>query len=278
MKPKILILLALACLASGCATHRLTYYPHTAYATNSFTSKSGHSFKVIHTTEKDRFHEETESREKSPAPKPDTNGGKAGPAALDPEPGNAAAADQDEFEGTDRAAAKTSIAAASTEDFQNLKALLATLPKDKAMRSHQPPISKDKSSNRISEEMRNVSVDAFLFASKKEEDNDYHIILGNAPKGLFNKFMNVEVSGIPVQGPSRQALISARHEFEAFFTANNALPGTSGYAHYQPPIHVKMSGSLFYDIDHKPGKVGPNKIRPRTSWEIHPVTHVEFEP
>ena len=33
---------------------------------------------------------------------------------------------------------------------------------------------------------------------------------------------------------------------------------------------------LIYDIDHAPGVVGPSGMRPRTSWEIHPVTKLDL--
>ena len=275
MKNKILALLAVIALTSGCTVYRVPYIRQTAVATNSFTSsKSGRAIKVVHTTEKDRFEEETEkpSDEKSTPTK-------AGPNASLEATLEVAEADNDEFEGKDRAAAKTSIADAPMENFQNLKALIKTLPKDTVMLSHQPPISKAKTSNRVAEEKRNVTVTAYLFAAKKEDDGDYHVILGHAAKSSINKFLNVEVSGVPHSGAFRQPLISVRHDFESFFPQHDKhLATTSGYSHYDPPIQVKLSGSLFYDIDHKPGEVGPEKIRPKTSWEIHPVTHIEFEP
>ena len=39
-----------------------------------------------------------------------------------------------------------------------------------------------------------------------------------------------------------------------------------------------VCGSLFYDISHSPGTVGPQGLRPGTAWEIHPVTSIVFEP
>ena len=53
-----------------------------------------------------------------------------------------------------------------------------SLPSDQFMRSYNPPITEDADSDRVQEEKRNVSVTAFLYATKKEADNDYHMILG----------------------------------------------------------------------------------------------------
>ena len=53
---------------------------------------------------------------------------------------------------------------------------------------------------------------------------------------------------------------------------------TGSYIKFTPAIPVKVQGSLFYDIDHEPGVIGPTGFRPKTAWEIHPVTDIEFEP
>ena len=63
-----------------------------------------------------------------------------------------------------------------------------------------------------------------------------------------------------------------------YFRANqNALP-EDGYDKYDPPIPVQIVGSLFFDVDHQPGEVGPVGMKPKTSWEIHPVSDIQFEP
>ncbi len=123
-----------------------------------------------------------------------------------------------------------------------------------------------------------VTVTAFLFASSRERDNDFHCIVGS-DSSTPTRLMNVEVSGLPPSSsPFRGTLLTARNEFKAFFTANqNALP-TDGYDKYAPPIPVQIVGSLFFDVDHQPGEVGPVGMRPRTSWEIHPVSDIRFEP
>jgi hypothetical protein len=184
---------------------------------------------------------------------------------------------KDNFQGTDRKAAKTSISAAPVVDRSDVGELLAHLPdSDFNMMHHQPAISKSASSDRVIEEEQNVTVQVgYIYAFAKEKDNDYHVILGNAP-GQPAQFINVEISGLPKSGPFRAQLKQARETFENFFGDNIS---TTGYHKFtDEPIPVRIRGSLFYDIDHPPGAVGPTGLKPTTAWEIHPVTEITFEP
>jgi hypothetical protein len=183
-----------------------------------------------------------------------------------------AVSDADTFAGHARAAAKTSIADAPVEDFADLPAFLATLPSDDAMRHHVPKITEAADSNRVAEERRNVRVHAYIWAAKKESDNDYHLMLGTKSGPPF---VTAEVTGLPTSGPFRTRLAKARQEFVAL--AGSRLPGADKYERLSPPIAVVVTGSIFYDIDHAPGAVGPKWAKPGTAWEIHPVTEIGVE-
>jgi hypothetical protein len=39
---------------------------------------------------------------------------------------------------------------------------------------------------------------------------------------------------------------------------------------------VLIEGSLFFDIDHAAGVVGPEGKRPKKAWEIHPITKIKL--
>jgi len=233
----------LAAFASGCTTFRA---PHTVTAKYSLTA----------TGQNDGFTEETE------ALSPDellAAGGTAG----------------DVFRGTDRRNAKTSIADADVEEFATIRLLRQTLPSDAEMKAL--GISKEPNSGRVDEETRNVEVSAYLFAVKKEDDQDFHLIVGDQGCHSPGCFLNVEVSGWPksTQHPDRHALMAAREAFIDYFEGDD--PGTtSGYDVSSPPIAVKITGSLFFDVDHSAGTVGPQGYRPNTAWEIHPVSDIEF--
>ena len=84
----------------------------------------------------------------------------------------------DDFRGTARKAAKLSVVNAKIENFDDLEDLLGTLPTKRKMTKHQPPIETDAQSERVEEEKRNARVRTFLYAASREDDNDFHLIVG----------------------------------------------------------------------------------------------------
>jgi hypothetical protein len=189
------------------------------------------------------------------------------------------AAGGDNFAGTDRKAAKLAISNAKTESFSDLKDLIATLVADNKMIKHKPPIKKDAKQGRVKEEERNVRVRAFIYAASRENDNDFHLIIGRNPKASPLMCMTMEISALPPKTSNAFArLKSARDAYKNFF--GSKLPGPS-YHFYRPPIPIEIEGSLFFDITHATGgHPGPNDLRPHipTIWEIHPITKIAFEP
>jgi hypothetical protein len=140
---------------------------------------------------------------------------------------------------------------------------------------------------RVDAEKRMVTVLGYIYATKKEDDNDYHLILGTKTCKKPDCFMTAEVSGVPRLSKDRAKLEKARDEFEdqiTSFTPSGGMPTGSDYLRFQTPIPVQVTGPLFYDADHKidrdtrEGGVGPAWARPSTSWEIHPVVRIEFDP
>ena len=113
------------------------------------------------------------------------------------------------------------------------------------------------SSDRVDEEKRNVRVKAFLYAASREDDNDYHLIIGRAPNKPA-KYMTAEISGLPPGGSaSFGKLDAARSAYFEYF--GDGLPGTS-YDFYDPPREIEIEGSLFWDASHASGgRPGPQK-------------------
>jgi hypothetical protein len=179
------------------------------------------------------------------------------------------------FRGQDRKGPKTSIADAEIENFENLRSLIASLPSDDDMRNHEPPVEKD-SMSRFAEERRNVRVAAWIYAIKYEADQDWHVIIGTDPSTTSKTFFNAEVSGLPSQSSAAfETLLKVRQQLANIL--DNDLPQEGSYRKYEDPIPVLIGGSLFYDIDHAPGIVGPTGMRPRTAWEIHPITSLDLK-
>src|SRR5262249_49245173 len=146
--------------------------------------------------------------------------------------------------------------------------------------------------DRKPEELRNVQVKAWICAVKfewgKTGDNDFHVILSsNATAGAGAQFMTIEVSALPVlaaatnanplptidkKSPDYTPLLRARKQLVGFFT-DHRLNET--FYKLPRPIGVTVTGSLHFDGDHVPGKKdspGPAGMKPKTVWEIHPVS------
>ena len=98
------------------------------------------------------------------------------------------------------------------------------------------------------------------------------MIHGDGPDAENPVYLNVEVSGIPVGGTNanRKQLIAVRDQFKAAFDLGRT--GPNSYQRPDEPIPIRITGSLFWDIDHRPGAVGPDYLKPMTSWEIDPVS------
>ncbi|MBZ5680278.1 MAG: hypothetical protein LAO24_09255 [Acidobacteriia bacterium] len=245
----------------------------------------GPTYRILKTTEVDSYESTRPAKalrlalhgKKTPAPAAIAAAAKLSPAkgALAAKP---AAAAGDNFAGTARKAAKLSIAAAKTENFTDVSKLIASLtPVDQMVKLK---ISTSATSNRVAQEKRNVHVTGFLFAASREADNDFHLIVGRDPKAGQETYMTMEISGLPPATSSAfAALNTARTAYKQFFGTKN-LPG-AGYHFYQPPIPVKVDGSLFFDATHSKGQApGPPSLKSRmpTIWEIHPVTKIKLGP
>jgi hypothetical protein len=182
---------------------------------------------------------------------------------------------EDIFTGHDRAAAKTSFPkGVKPAKEKTLDAFITDLMSkypDSYMKTKK--ISKNEDSNRVKEENKIAVVDAYICASKKETDNDFHVILCTDPSKGDQQNFTSEVTGIPKYGNQADDLIIPRNKFKDYF--KDRLPG-SKYEIYDPPIHVKVTGALFFDVDHPAGAVGPAGHKPKTAWEIHPVIDIEF--
>jgi hypothetical protein len=238
---------------------RLARLPEAAsvVAVGELTSPKGTKYRILKTRELDPY-------EKPLAPEEIAT---AGAARMTP---------GDNFAGTDRRDAKLSIVSAATEQFGDLQNLVGSLTADDDMINHNPEITKDPNSPRVSEEQRNVRVQAFLYAASREADNDFHFIVGRDPNASAT-YMNMELSGLPPSASNTFApLNTARNAYKTF--VNGQLP-SAGYHHYDPPIPIEVEGSLFFDITHATGPhPGPAKLRPETIWEVHPISHIVFEP
>lgn len=215
-------------------------------------------YAFIHTNETDEYGEDAAAPNLS-----------AATAALPP---------GDDFQGTDRKAAKISISEAQTEKFNDLRNLINSLAPEDVMKKHKPKIAKGAKSKRVKEEQRNIRVKAFMYAASREADNDFHLIIGRNPKSNPEMYMTMELSGLPPSdSPAFAQLDAARKAFKKFFDDHGeALPG-AGYVFPDPPVPVTIDGSLFFDMTHATGtRPGPKSLKSRMPviWEVHPITKI----
>jgi hypothetical protein len=238
--------------------------PAAPTAPRTFRSPKGRVYRVIPTNERGESEEE---ELRAPAPT----------AARRP-------SDGEHFAGSARKDAKTSFAQAPVETFASPGALIDSLLKgqDPASNDAEMRAKAKHSAGRLPEEQRNVKVNAFLYATKKEADNDFHMLIGGDPDRGDRRFMTAEVSGLPDPDNNLTPRFQrVRDQFKAYFLSDpageSALPGQN-YLRFDPPIPVTVTGSVFFDVDHGRGEVHTGNIAPETVWEIHPVSDIVFEP
>jgi len=173
------------------------------------------------------------------------------------------------FSGKARAGAKLSYAATPYQTYSNTTVLRTTFQSDSIMQ-HSGLTS---NSPRISSERRNVIITkAYLYGISREGDDDFHCIVGDLNG---TKLVNCEISGLPpTTASSYKAIKTVRDYVIKYFGSDFCVK--SGYTLFQPALPITIKGSLFYDIDHKPGTVGPAGFHPPTSWEIHPINDIHF--
>jgi hypothetical protein len=181
------------------------------------------------------------------------------------------------FLGKERADVKTSFLDSPADTFTNLKALFAALPSDEFMHALK---WRDDSPRTKSESRVICLTDVYIFAVIKEDDNDYHVVLGSVNDVDADQvFFTAEIAGLPDSGSKYFAtLTSVRTDFKNQFRAQSS-PGRIFLASSEkPPIHLRsITGSLFFD-NHHYGGYGAKHFRTTSVWEIHPVTSIRFDP
>jgi hypothetical protein len=194
--------------------------------------------------------------------------------------------DGETFFGTSREVAKTQVADSPVEEANlTVKGYYTSHPSDADMQKSSISTSCD--AERVDVERKNVTVAAYLIAAKKENDNDYHLILQDKDCKDPRCRLTVEMSGIPRLNGSQTVLKTARQAFKEqllLYTPSIEFPDSGHYLFFKTPILVRVTGSAFYDADHPvnpdtgTGPVGPDCCKPGSTWEVHPVTSFEFVP
>lgn len=175
----------------------------------------------------------------------------------------------DTFHGVARKTPKTTIVMATPESFPVLKTFLSKLIIDNTISTKLHAMTKAQLEQRVPEERRDIKLTkVFLMAIKREADNDFHMIIGDGNGNFFN----TENSGLVATSPKILKYVRKK-----VLTFMGGAFCQSQYQTFSPGIAIELEGSLFYDTEHAPGVIGPPSARPKTSWEIHPITNIVFK-
>jgi hypothetical protein len=189
-----------------------------------------------------------------------------GTRAVPPAPSAVAQMDV-KFSGRTRGAAKTAIAAAAVEEFATLEELLDSLPPDDVMANQR--ISPE--ADRLREELRNVKVrEAWLYAARIDDDQDVRLVIGSDPRTTPRFYVVAVATALPPESAAAHDRLRAVRE-DVFEALGHRMPGRT-YGILTPPVRVQIGGSLFYDVEQPPGASAPQRFRPATAWQIHPIT------
>ncbi|MBL0309637.1 MAG: hypothetical protein IPP77_08175 [Bacteroidetes bacterium] len=161
------------------------------------------------------------------------------------------------------------------ESFTTTKKLMATLPV-------QEGLGRGEHRERVAAEQRNVIItSAYLFMVSREEDNDYHLILGDKRNYRKGNLFSAEVAGLPLDEthPFYHLLRELREKFEEEIGGPSSCgkpPKPYGKNLTLHPIKITIRGSLLFDSQHQHGGSGYTdgavSLKTPTGWEIHPVT------
>jgi hypothetical protein len=182
------------------------------------------------------------------------------------------------FTGKVRKDAKTSFADAAVDTFRDVKQLRNSFKDEEWM--HKYSDARKQKAPRCKEEQKNVALtNVYLFAVSREDDNDFHLILGSNPaQGKNQVFISAEVSGLPdPASPHYAALKAVRETFKHYFADRYKKEQIFFVNEKRPPIKLEyIEGSLFFDNHHYNAYSGFNGFKAATAWEIHPVRVLRF--
>lgn len=210
------------------------------------------------------------------------------PAALKRTPAdfmrrlNLSIPEEDIWNGKHRAGAKTSeVHDGEHKTFADVNELIQYFesPKRKQEKWWRKDIKKTTDQRNEEVEMVNVTVnDAWIYEISRQSDCDYHLLIGVHPSNDEGKYLNAEISSINLDSPDAMHLWNVRKSFRQQYQdqMGKSLPAGRSFAQPTPPIHIRVSGSIFLDADHDRREVGHHDIKNFTSWEIHPITKIEI--
>ncbi len=124
-----------------------------------------------------------------------------------------------------------------------------------------------------------------LVAFEKTDDSDYHVQINDKATNAVSDLNPCLIVEVP--HPEAAATPDLADQFAAArkLLRDNCFSGGVPTGTVTTPLHVRVTGQLFYDLSHSgssdPGggrgkKVNGTVMHATTIWEIHPVTKIEL--
>jgi hypothetical protein len=176
------------------------------------------------------------------------------------------------FTGSYRPEAKTSFAAGTPENHPSLGSIFDALPNDEQMARQFPALLSlgNNHTPRVAPEKRNVRVHAWIYRVAWKGDRDFQVVLGDTPQlTSTTTFVNCEISGLPRTDPARAPFAARRADIRAILAEHRQESGL-----FYQPVPVSVAGSLLWDGEHRAHHSGPDELKPKTAWEIHPIQEI----
>jgi hypothetical protein len=82
----------------------------------------------------------------------------------------------------------------------------------------------------------------------------------------FRRVFRPLMTGLPPENPMEPNITATRGAIKRLISQHHPEHGL-----FDPPVHVRITGSLFWDGEHANQHVGPEGLQPDTAWEIHPI-------
>lgn len=179
----------------------------------------------------------------------------------------------DPFTGSVRKTVKTTYSTATYRSYATIRGLYSSLKTKEFMDA----LNIGHTDSRTTYEDRNVILrTAYLYTITIENDNDFHLLIGNTAvyEPGVSRVFNAEVPGVPTTG-SASTKAHIRDLRVKLLNIFNGLPvcGRNGYLQEYTKIYI--SGSLFYDTQHKSNPASCREVEGESAWEIHPVWEIK---
>ena len=126
-----------------------------------------------------------------------------------------------------------------------------------------------------------------LVAFEVDDDSDYHIQVNQNPTNNVTDLSPCLIVEVPHPLATSDPELSQEFADARKLLRDNCFGGAIPTGTVSTPLHVRITGQLFYDLSHAgssdPGggrgkTVNGTRMKATTIWELHPVTNIEILP